>query len=521
MFDLKLNIYYKLNDHTLADQLQNLSLIKDVKCQWNMISETSDFILPDNLYSLILTDDPAFISKISSKYNYIYIVYTGPLDGSSDFVDIADRIWSGYDNSLILKRFPRLIEDLHKYYEYHLYKSSLETMMDASPDMVWIKRIDGLHLAVNDKFTKTVGRSKEDCYMKTHEYIWNVKKEDVVDGVICIDSENEVISHDKLMMFEETVQLNDCIKQLNTYKSPIHDTFGNIIATCGIGRDMTDFNNMGLEMSIFIENTPLPVLMCDANYKIIRMNENFKKLTGLEPQQLAHLDYIEWKNTMLTAISVPEKREGMHSVQQEFKYRTKNSEISFILIEQEIINFFGDISGYYCLFMDITLRRKYEAVLLEAATVDALTGVYNRRYFYEYITKHKNSPMTILYIDLDRFKEVNDTFGHARGDDVLKKTAEYLKEIFHNDIVARIGGDEFTVLHIGQCDSSKLEEKGKLLNRKIHSIFRHEGIFVSASIGIAETDGVDLDIDAFIQEGDKKMYEIKKKHHEANFDDVQ
>ena len=470
MFDLHLSIFHKVKNASLIEELQEASVPNRVSCDWKKIEQTSGFEIPSNCYSLLITDDEDLLLSIKTKMKYTCIAYLGPVYSETPFLEFVDQVWYGLDITVIGRLFSKLLVLMRSHFDAMITHSALQTIIDTVPDMVWVKRIDGIHLAVNEKFSNTVGRSKEDCYMKTHEYIWNVSKEEVEKGVICMDSEEEVIKNNQLMVFEETVQLKDSVKQLSTSKAPIHDDFGNIIATCGIGKDVTDFNNMGLEMSIFIENTPLPVLVCDEQYKVLRMNSNFKELSGLDPQELASFEYLNWKKDALTPVS--EKEIGKNSVQQEFSYKLADMEVCFILIEQEIRNYFNDISGYYCLFMDVTLRRKYEHMLLTAATIDALTGLYNRRYFYDFIAEKKGHPMTILYIDLDRFKEVNDTFGHARGDEVLKKTANYIKEIFTGDTVARLGGDEFAVLHLGRCNSTELREKSNFLNKKIRFLFQ-------------------------------------------------
>ena len=511
MFNLSLYIYYKLKDSSLIEVLMEAFVPERVSCIWNKLEDSAKIQLPDNCYSLLLTDCKETLSKIEKKPPYSTLIYIGYLEDSCPYLELVDQIWNGLGNASVSRLFTKYLDVLRTMNDAAMGRSAMETIMDTSPDMVWIKRVDGLHLNVNQKFADIVGRTKEDCFLKTHEYIWDITKEEVEEGVICIDSEAEVIKADHRMMFEETVQLKDKIKILNTYKSPIHDLFGNIIATCGIGKDVTDFNNMGLEMSIFIENTPLPVLVLDGSFNVLRMNTKFKDLTRLQPNELAAFNYKKWKEDYLLPVSEPISE--FNSIEQEFSYKYADNKVRFILIEHEIRDYFGVLSGFYCVFLDVTLRRKYEQMLYKAATVDNLTGLYNRRFFYEYISERKNQPMTILYIDLDHFKEVNDTFGHARGDEVLRNTAGFLVDIFEGDTVARLGGDEFAVLHIGDRNTEKLKEKGDLLNKKIRALFRKDGIFVSASIGIAESDGVDLNVDAFIQEGDRKMYEIKKKHH--------
>ena len=110
----------------------------------------------------------------------------------------------------------------------------------------------------------------------------------------------------------------------------------------------------------------------------------------------------------------------------------------------------GQLAGGLIVYRDITQRKQEERRLQYQSTHDSLTGLYNRRYFEEviqqYRVKHKY-PISLVMADLDGLKRINDTYGHAFGDELLKNTGKVLSEIFRaNDVIARIGGDEFAVV---------------------------------------------------------------------------
>ena len=120
---------------------------------------------------------------------------------------------------------------------------------------------------------------------------------------------------------------------------------------------------------------------------------------------------------------------------------------------QEIRDYFDNLSGYFLIMTDITYQRAYEESILKAANTDMLTGMFNRRFFYNYLSENAAKPMTLFYMDLDRFKYVNDRYGHARGDVVLIKTATVIKTRFPKATSARLGGDEFALVMEGVlCD---------------------------------------------------------------------
>jgi diguanylate cyclase (GGDEF)-like protein/PAS domain S-box-containing protein len=100
--------------------------------------------------------------------------------------------------------------------------------------------------------------------------------------------------------------------------------------------------------------------------------------------------------------------------------------------------------------IDISEQKRMEVQLRYLSTHDALTGLYNRAYFEEEMSRlerGRHFPVSILVVDVDRLKIVNDSMGHAAGDDLLRRTAQVLKTVFRGeDVVSRIGGDEFCVL---------------------------------------------------------------------------
>ena len=150
---------------------------------------------------------------------------------------------------------------------------------------------------------------------------------------------------------------------------------------------------------------------------------------------------------------------------------------------------------------------------------DTLTGLPNRRMFFDRLehaiasSRRTGKRLAVLFVDLDRFKEINDTFGHAVGDKVLVNVAILLKSSVREvDTVARLGGDEFVVL-IDMIDDSR---HVTIIVRKLHNLFQHaiqtEGreIHVYASIGVGMFPGDGKDADELIHKADLAMYYSKR-----------
>lgn len=168
---------------------------------------------------------------------------------------------------------------------------------------------------------------------------------------------------------------------------------------------------------------------------------------------------------------------------------------------------------------DISLRKEQEVNMWRQANLDPLTGLLNRRILLldlkalEMSSLGKRSKIALIFIDLDDFKELNDTFGHAYGDAVLKAVAGRLK---HNvrknkDLVARLGGDEFLIAVPFVSDIKQVQVLVKKIERVFIKPFRIEEklVAVNASIGVRIVETQPVDFDKEISRADKAMYQAK------------
>lgn len=171
----------------------------------------------------------------------------------------------------------------------------------------------------------------------------------------------------------------------------------------------------------------------------------------------------------------------------------------------------GSVMGTVGIATDVTQESLYEQMIINNANTDFLTKLYNRRYVYEYVDKNRDLPITIYYLDLDNFKNVNDSFGHQEGDRALLAAAEVLRACMPDDMIARIGGDEFMVIRIGKQTPQEIEETRLQLQKQLDEAFAQYEHFkgVSASIGTAYSEDKKIDVDALAGEADSFMYREK------------
>ena len=174
---------------------------------------------------------------------------------------------------------------------------------------------------------------------------------------------------------------------------------------------------------------------------------------------------------------------------------------------QILLNILDEVTNKYDEMFDLKERLLKEANY--KSTHDLLTNLYNRAYFERKVKEliDKNIAFSLVFIDLDNFKYVNDTFGHYEGDEILKITADILrKNLKGKDIIARFGGDEFVVAAI-ECDKKCAENMFEEIRKKINKIFKQYN--VTASIGISFFPEI-KHFEQLIKEADNKMYKAKK-----------
>ncbi len=207
------------------------------------------------------------------------------------------------------------------------------------------------------------------------------------------------------------------------------------------------------------------------------------------------------------------------SLRESLIVRLRDSTGAWRWVEAVGTNLFSEpsVGGLVLNSRDITDRKVLEAQLLEQALRDPLTGLGNRRLFADRVSHalerraRRSADVALLLLDLDHFKFVNDTLGHAKGDALLVAVSERLRNVLRvGDTVARLGGDEFAVLLEDLVTGDEADATALPIQQALDRPFRLEEreLFVRASIGIAwATDG--QDVDALLTDADVAMYGAK------------
>jgi diguanylate cyclase (GGDEF)-like protein/PAS domain S-box-containing protein len=257
--------------------------------------------------------------------------------------------------------------------------------------------------------------------------------------------------------------------------------------------------------------------------KIVFCNPITSKLTGYPMNELINESFVKliYPEDLEFVLDKYRRRVSGEQLKDRYQFRLVRKDLSFRWVETSgiRIDWEGDLATLHFL-MDITDRKQAEVALEFRSTHDVLTKLYNRQYFeseIERLQKSRRFPISILVMDMNGLKEINDSLGHAAGDEQLQKAALVIRNAFRpDDVIARIGGDEFVVL-LPESDeetAQKAVERVKKVLRE-HNQLANDVNPVSFAIGFATTES-STDLRTVYQIADKQMYLDKENHYSTN-----
>lgn len=451
------------------------------------------------------------IEKLKELINHntilIFILEHNILADNNALFNFADDIWfTPISEHEVLFRMEKIIDGIKQRKEKLLAENYLNTLINSIPDMVWFKDNNGIHLKVNNAFCNIIGKTRENIEGEDHFSIWDIpKSEHEKGGYICMESEKDVRKAGKTILVYEKVKNRKGLRRLNTYKSPLYDEDGKIMGTVGIAHDITDLENIDIELQLIINTMQFAILICNAEGKIINVNNKFVEYFKIEKNIIVQQVYQKWLKSNLSQIT-PINENGYFECHNYIQSKLQILECH----EEIILDTFQKNMGKLCIFRDITKERELENQLLLSSNTDYLTGLYNRRYLYEYMKQFTRvKQITILYMDLDNFKSINDMYGHQIGDEILILTSSIIKKNFPNELTARIGGDEFLMISLNPWSVEDIKKKASLLIEDLKK--SSLGVSLSSSIGITTAYNIVIDFDALIKQSDIALYEAKKR----------
>ncbi len=411
-----------------------------------------------------------------------------------------------------------------KHSQQRLFKSeaSLRAMYDNLPFLAWMKDCEGNYISANQAWKNAVGLTYDDNVAGKNDFDFWPKK--LAEHYRRTDQEVQHNLQQKRLI-EKTLNLGK-EHWTETFKSPVIDENGQLQGTVGLSRDITNDQKaeekLKLAASIY-ECSSEAMLVTDSENLIIGVNPAFTQITGYT------LDEVLGKNPKIFSSGKHNKDfyQAMwdsiiknHFWQGEMCDKKKDGELHTKKMTINVImDSNGKIDRYICQFSDISDVKKNEALIWHQANYDALTNLPNRRLFIDrleqkiYIAERMNSSLAVLLIDLDRFKEINDTLGHQVGDYLLVEVAKRLTDcIGSTNTVSRLGGDEFIIILSELNDHNHAEITAEKILASLNQPLKlnNELIYTSCSIGISMYPNNGNTTDDLIKNADQAMYQSKQ-----------
>jgi len=277
------------------------------------------------------------------------------------------------------------------------------------------------------------------------------------------------------------------------------------------------FDIIPVARDLLFEALPDGALVFDLRLRLVDFNAAAKELFNLDEESIGK-NLSELKRSwpkLLQNLQKPVEKYLSFELQEETSEKDHWFRADIIPLAEDINN----LQGQMVIIKDITDQRFAEENLRLMATTDYLTGLRNRRFFTQITEKElKRSmrykiPLSIITIDLDHFKKINDAYGHSGGDRVLIAFAELLKKRLRElDTAARLGGEEFSILLPDTAVEKALYLAEELRKTVESSKVRHDGALISytISIGVATYHADIISVDGLLIEADRALYQAKE-----------
>ncbi len=404
-------------------------------------------------------------------------------------------------------------------------RNLLETIIDTAPMRIFWKDRNLRYLGCNSVFAKDAGAKSVQDMIGTDDYQWGWKSQADRyrnDDHLVIDS-----GIPKLSFEEPQTTPNGRMSWLRTSKIPLRNGHNEIIGVLGIYQDITKqkriYESMRLATTIY-QSSNEAIMVTDEKDLIIQINPAFTRMTGYEiadvmgrsPEMFrsGRHDPVFYQDIRRRLLNEDHWQGEIWDLRKDGTIHAKWLSVSVIRHPD------GRIHYHVSQFTDITEKKKKDELILSQANYDQLTGLPNRNLFKERLemkiknSRRTGSTLSMLFLDLDHFKDINDTLGHDKGDDLLREVASRLKScISETDTVARLGGDEFAIILSDFVDNQQVEAIAlriiQSLNKPFNFNQNRTDYYISTSIGIVFYPQDGTDMKSLMKHADQAMYAAK------------
>lgn len=398
-----------------------------------------------------------------------------------------------------------------------LSEKQYRSVIALSGDGFWLSDINGTLLEVNDAYAKLSGYSNDELVGM------HISELDVFDAPEAVARQNENIIKNGSCLFEtKHRKKNGELWDVEISASYIDNQGGQF---CVFARDITERKRTQEELRLIamvFNNTSEGIVITNPQGTIIDVNEAYCEITGYSRNEMLG----EKPSKIKSDKHDKEFYKQMWSSLLDDGYwvgeiwdRRKNGEVFPKWLNINAVNDEeGKLSHYVGIFSDISSLKNIESELEYMAYHDHLTGLPNRLLFMDRVENeikhcHRNGfQCAILFLDIDRFKLINDSLGHSAGDALLIEVSKRIKaNLRENDTVARMGGDEFTILlsNIGGSDAAAVVAKNIMKQIMLPFTLHGEELRLGSSIGISLYPDDGTNFSTLTRHADAAMYEAK------------
>lgn len=393
--------------------------------------------------------------------------------------------------------------------------------MENLPQRIFVKDCNFAYVSVNARLAQDFGLPIEQ--VKGHV------DEDFFPPEIAAEyreGDRRVLESGQILEFEERYVRQGEVRYVHTVKSPLRDSCGEIIGILGIFWDITERKQVEdrlRQSAVVFESTAEGVMITNASQEIIAVNKAFTEITGFSAEEAIGKNPCILKSEHQDATffhNMWHENNQTGRWQGEIWNRRKSGEVHPVWMTISVVRDpDGQVVNYVGVFSDITAIKHSQEQLDHLAHHDPLTDLPNRLLLSARLTyaleqaRRENHRLALLFLDLDRFKNVNDTLGHPIGDRLLQMVAARLREHLREcDTVARIGGDEFVVI-VDKVDepTDVTVVAQKLLDLLVEPfVVGSDELHLGASIGIAIFPKDGEDMATLLKNADTAMYLAKE-----------
>lgn len=408
---------------------------------------------------------------------------------------------------------------------YHQLKSSSEARIraiaEALPDLLFLIDEDG-------KYLEIFASSKPELLVKEVSTLKGKRISDVLPDEIAkgtMDAIRQALETDSVQVFECTLDVQAGRRDFEARIAPSDYTADGRRTLICLARDLTEAKKMEAKSKLIgqvVQAATEGVVILDTNRNVVSVNPAFEKMFGISAEDVlgAEAGFCADVENPDIYDQIWETIDKEGSWQGELAARRSSGEVFPLWMTLDAAHMQSNtITHYVALLTDISEIKQSRQELEHTATHDSLTGLPNRILFADRLeqavsrTLRTGKPGAVMFLDLDRFKVINDSLGHQIGDQLLKSVADRLSTLLRReDTLARLGGDEFTLI-VEQLEG---EEQAMTVADKILNAFKEPfqldeyRLEVTTSIGISVFPRDGTDVDNLTKQADIAMYSAKE-----------